>query len=131
MLPFLRCVTTALMVLLSGCAPDLNGHYLGYVSVLFGLLRTRVVLTVDGESATLRWSDGSRLSLHAARHGNRLVLADNHGDTLTFRVVDRGDTLHCAQCRAIQLPETWERQVHEPQTDLPPTPTRQQRNPLL
>lgn len=126
MISYSRRVAVAVLLLLSGCAPEVNGHYLGYVSLLFGVLRTRVVLTVDDETATLRWSDGARLALHATRHGDRLVLADSRGDTLTFRIVDQGETLRCAQCRAVQLPETWERQVRESPTSASPRPKRPQ-----
>ena len=124
MLSYHRRISVALFLLLSGCAPDVDGHYLGYVSALFGLVRARVDLRVDGETALLRWPDGSRLTLHAARHGDRLVLADSRGDTLTFHIVDQGETLRCAQCRAVQLPETWERQVREPPTSASAKPTR-------
>jgi hypothetical protein len=116
MIPYSRRVAIAFFLLLSGCAPDVNGHYLGYVSALFGFVRARVILTVDGEAAMLRWSDGTRITLQAARYGDRLVLADSRGDTLSFHIADQGATLRCAQCRAVQLPETWERQVvnHRP-----------------
>jgi hypothetical protein len=85
-----------------------------------------VDLRVDGETALLRWPDGSRLALHATRHGDRLVLADSWGDTLTFHIVDQGETLRCAQCRAMQLPETWERQLREPPPGASAKPTRPQ-----
>ncbi len=119
-------VAVAFLFLLSGCGPDVHGHYLGYVSALFGFVRARVVLTVDGETATLRWSDGARLVLHATRHGERLVLADSRGDTLTFHIIDQGETLRCAQCRAVRLPETWERQVRASPTGVSAQPTRPQ-----
>jgi len=96
--------------MLTSCSPDLNGHYTGYVSVIFGLMSARIVLTVEGEQATLRWPDGSGVPLHASRHGDRLVLHDDHGDSLTFHVVHNGYTLHCTQCGALHLPDTWERQ---------------------
>ena len=122
-----RCrVAVAVLCLLSGCAPEVNGHYLGYVSALFSFVRTRVTLTVNGETAILRWSHGARMTLHATQHGDRLVLADSRGDTLTFHIIDQGETLRCAQCRAVQLPETWERQVRELPTSASVKPTRPQ-----
>ena len=124
MFSYCRLMCVVLFLLLSGCAPDVDGHYLGYVSVLFGLVRARVDLRVDGETALLRWPDGSRLALQATRHGDRLVLADIRGNTLTFHIVDQGETLRCAQCRAVQLPETWERQVREPPTGAAVQPKR-------
>lgn len=102
------CVTVLLT--LSSCSHDGNGHYTGYVSLVFGLLRARIVLTVDNETATLYWPDGSRLPLHVARHRDRLVLFDARGDALTFHILHEGDTLRCAQCNTLQLPQTWERQ---------------------
>jgi hypothetical protein len=37
-----RRVAATILLLLSSCAPDANGHCLGYVSVLFGFVRARV-----------------------------------------------------------------------------------------
>ena len=115
------CVTV--LFTLSSCSHDYNGHYTGYISLVFGLLRVRIVLTVDDETATLHWPDGSRLLLQVARHGDRLVLFDARGDALTFHVLHEGDTLRCAQCNAVQLPNTWERQRGAPrpvETGRPP-----------
>lgn len=106
------CCATAL-VLLNSCSPEYTGHYTGYVSRVFGLVRARLVLTLDDETATLHWPDGSRLRLRVTRQGERLIVSDARGDALTFQVRHAGDTLHCAQCPELHLPQTWERQRGE------------------
>jgi hypothetical protein len=124
--PYRHRVAVALFLLRNSCTPDVNDHYVGYVSAFFGFVRARVILIVDGETATLRWSDGTRLALHATRGGDRLVRANSRNDTLTFDIVDHGDTLRGAQYRTVQLPETWVRHVREPPISAPPRFTQRQ-----
>lgn len=103
------CLATVLT--LTSCSHNLTGHYTGYVSLVFGLLHARThVGRRDGDTALSRWV---AYPLQVARHGDRLVLSDARGDALTFHVLHEGDTLHCALCTTLQLPQRWERQRRE------------------
>ena len=53
MIPYSHRVAVVLFLLLNGCAPDANGHYVGYMSAFFGFVRARVILTVDGDTAVV------------------------------------------------------------------------------
>ena len=51
--------------------------------------------------ATLRWSDGARLALHATRHGDRLVRADSPRTPPHRLVIPRAEL--CAALRRVMV----------------------------
>lgn len=99
-------------VLLSGCSRQVEGYYTGYVSAAFGLVTVRLVLAIDEETAVLTRPDGARLRLQVRRDGDRVLLhAGRAGEAVTLYRAHGGATLRCPQCRALHLPDIWERQA--------------------